>query len=322
MSEENVITDVDSLIDFVLGDEAEAAHHSPGKEDHTAAEEAETTPEVKSDAEEFDPYGDNSSIDFADDSVEEQKEKEGEDAPENAPAEADSAEKKEEKAPEKTTVDYQQEITNLNKRLHDTQKAFHESTERASRLQKRLDELEKKKVSEENDHDDNWFSDADSKEVDSLKQELSDIRKENEALGSQQQEIQQQANLAAWHQAAEPVRQEHADFDELVYEKLEPLLDEETGDARVRQLYMQQQDKTPAGAYKFARSLPMILEMLNDPESFHRKITNFNQEIQKEKVKDSPRKVTGNEALRVMNSADFAEERSSVGRSLVDELFD
>jgi hypothetical protein len=155
-----------------------------------------------------------------------------------------------------------------------------------------------------------------------LKQELSEIQKENETIGSQQQEIQQQANLTAWHQAAEPIRREHADFDELVYEKLEPMLDEKTGDARVRALYMQQQDKTPAGAYKFARSLPMILEMLDDPESFHRKITNFNQEIKKEKIGEPPRKVTGNEAFRGMNSADFAEEKTSASRSLVDELFD
>jgi chromosome segregation ATPase len=323
MSDENVITDVESLVDFVLGDESENDHHSPDTEGNTAETQVpQDAPEVKDDADEFDPYGENEESPFAEDSAENQQDNEHDKPSEQAPATADSAAEKEEKTTQQPEVDYQQEINKLTKRLHDTQKAFHESTERAAQLQKRLDAIEEKsKQSAAEEDGDNWFSDSDNKEVAALKQEISDIQKDNEALGQQQQEIQQQANLAAWHQAAASVRQEHEDFDELVYEKLEPLLDEETGDARVRELYLSQKDLSPAGAYKFARSLPMILEMLNDPEAFHAKIESLKKEV-KSRASDAPvRKVTGNDGLRVMNSADFAEESRSASGSLIDEIF-
>jgi hypothetical protein len=323
MSENVVVNEDESLVDAIFGDAPAEEYHS--REDAKEQLDSPTpspAPEVKDDADEFDPYGENEESPFADDSAEEKKENQEEKAPETAPDKTDSAPDEAKKTPEKTDVDYQQEINNLNKRLHDTQKAFHETSQKAANLQKRLDELENKKSDPAKEDDDDWFSETDSKEVDALKQELSEIKQESEALGNQQQEIQQQANLAAWLKEAAPVREKYADFDELVYKKLEPMLDEENGDPRVRSLYLQQTDLSPEGAYKFAKSLPMILEMLDDPEGFSAKIASLEKEVKQDPSEEkTPRKVTGNEALRVMNSADFAEEKNSEYRSLVDEIF-
>jgi hypothetical protein len=323
MSENVVVSEDESLIDAIFGDAPEADHHSQEEaKQQIESSDPAPAPEVKDDADEFDPYGEKEDSPFFPDSAEEEVTPAEGKAPETAPSKEDSAEKEVGKAPEKNDVDYQQEISKLNKRLHDTQKAFHETSQKAANLQKRLDELESKKNHPEDQDDDNWFKESDNKEVDAIKQELSEIKRESEDLSAQQQEIQQQANLTAWHQAAAPVRAEHADFDELVYEKLEPMLDEETGDARVRALYLQQKDKSPAGAYNFARNLPLILEMLDNPEGFSAKVASLKKEVNPSSPEDkSPRKVTGNEALRVMNSADFAEEKTKGNRSLIDEIF-
>jgi chromosome segregation ATPase len=324
MSEERVITEEESLIDFALGGEDDS-RHSPEAEKETDSETGSNAPEAEDVAETFDPYGDDDSEDsFADDSAEEESKavesKEG-----KAPADADSAEETEAKTPAPAQVDHSQEIANLQKRLHDTQQAMHKATARAADLQKKLDALESKKSTKNSgDSEEDWFSDSDDddKEVTALKQELEEIKKENEDLGNQQQDIQQQANLAAWHNAAAPLRAEHADFDELVYEKLEPLLDPETGDARIRELYLQQKDRTPSGAYKFAKSLPMIFEILENPEAFHAKMHSLD-----EKIKQAPpenktaSKANKKAALDMVNSADFADAPRGQSRSLVDDIF-
>jgi chromosome segregation ATPase len=319
MSEEVFAGDNESIIDRMFGEEKTETPHSRTEEKLDATNDPAPAPEAEKSLETFDPYDDGSDEDFADDSAEEKAEKEDVKADKEAPAPADSAEEKEAQAPQRTAEDYEQEIAKLNKRLHDTQKAYHERSEKASSLEKRIAELENKK-SDTNEEDDNWFSEDDKKEVASLKQELSEIKKENEAFGEQQQEIQQQANLAAWHQAAASVREKHADFDELVYDKLEPMLDEEKGDPRIRALYLQQMDKTPEGAYKFAKNLSLLLELLDNPEGFEARVAN-NATKKENATPEPPRTVQGKEALRNLPSADYAEENTFRTDSLVDKFF-
>jgi hypothetical protein len=320
MSEKNVVSENESMVDAIFGDAQETADHSRSGSATAVTETQETAPDVKDDAADFDPLGEKSEVYFADESAEE-AEKESVERSEKAPEASDSAESKNEKAPEKTAEEYTEEITKLNKRLHDTQKAFHESRERAASLQKKLDEIESKKHSAEAEDDDNWFDDSDDKAVTALKKEISEIKAENESFEAEQEEIQKQVNLTAWHQAAAEVRAKHSDFDEVVYEKFEPLLDEETGDPRVRALYMQQQDKTPAGAYKFAKNLPFILEMLDNPDSFQEKIRSVKDAVKNNNTEETPRKVTGKAGLDMVNSADYPEEKSRSAKSLVDEIF-
>ena len=318
MSDERVITDTESLIDFVMGDENESYHSPQDKEEQKEVSETASPEDVDTDGNTF--HDDDDGF-VADDSQTDSDANGGAEQASSAEQKAPSKEDSAAKAPE-VQVDYQYEINNLHKRLHDTQKAMHEATSRASALQKRLDDLEKskKEKSLENTEDDNWFSDSEDKAVAEIRQELSDIKKENDNLSLQQQDIQQQANLTAWHQAAAPLRQQYADFDELVYEKLEPLLDEKTGDARIRELYMQQQDRSPAGAYKFAKSLPMIREILDNPESFHQKMHTL-EEATKIKKEEPVRRTQGRDAMRMVPSADFAESSQGRTRSLVDEVF-
>lgn len=327
MSEET-IKDVGSLVDFVLGDDSEMDYHSP-KAQEDNAETSELPPEFDSDTESFDLYGeDDEDESFESDSGETPKSDAEKQQPVEAPASADSAVAEEGKAPE-ATVDYQAEIAKLEKRLHDTQKAYHESNARAAEFQKRLENLESKAANDEkkeaSDDDDDWFEDdSEDKKTDSaLKKELNDIRQRSENLEARQEEIQHQANLNAWHTAAAPVRAEHSDFDELVYQKLEPLLDEQTGDPRIRMLYMQQEDRSPAAAYKFARSLSTILEMLDDPDGFHTRMESLKNEIKNvsSEKESQPRAAKGKAALDMVNSAEFADDHKKASRSLVDEIF-
>jgi hypothetical protein len=327
MSEE-IIKDVDSLVDFVLGDDSEMNYHSPEAQDEKA-DVSEMPPEFDSDAELFEPYGeDDDEEEPIDSDSGKQPESEAEkQQPADAPATADSAPSEEVKPEETNTVDYQAEIAKLEKRLHDTQKAYHESNARAAEFQKRLENLESKAANKEKKEasEDDWFEDdsEDEKTDSALKKELNDIRQRSETLEARQEEIQHQANLNAWHTAAAPVRAEHPDFDELVYQKLEPLLDEQTGDSRIRMLYMQQEDRSPAAAYKFARSLSTILEMLDDPDGFHTRMESLKNEIKNaSSIKETqPRAAKGKAALDMVNSAEFADDPKKAPRSLVDELF-
>lgn len=325
MSQETMVVEDESLIDFVLGGDETVSHSPETKKEEASTPEA-TAPKVEVNAEEevFDPYGDDeddSAEIEADDSAKTEEVK----PQEKAPAEADSAEPKEEPVQDTAVEDHSKEIANLNKRLHDTQAAMHKATARAAELQKRLEALEQKKNQGEDPEDapdgEDWFADPDKKEVDALKKELSDIQKDNQDLESQQQDLQQQANLAAWHQAAAPVRAAHADFDELVYDKLEPLLDPEKGDARIRELYMQQKDRTPAGAYKFAKSLPMILEIMENPEAFHAKLHSFEEKINQTPPETNSTRKNNKAALDMVNSAEYAEASRNATVSLVDSVF-
>lgn len=291
MSEE-VNKEFDEMLEDVMGGESHSPETPESAEKSLEAEE-NAAPDAK---ETFDPYGDEEYT-FADDSAQddgEAKKKEG------APEKSDSAPEKKEPAPDAEKIALQTQITNYEKRLHDTQSAMHKANEERARLQKELDELKKRNSAPEEkkeDGDDDWFKDSDTGE-----EKTAELESKIKAVEEKQEQYQQEQALQQWQIEAEKVAAEHEDFNSLVYEKLEPLLDEENGDPAVLAAYTRWKDKSPAGAYEFARRM-------------------FAAETPAEKEeKAAPDPTRGKAGLDRINSADFAEEKRSHS-NMIDEVF-
>jgi hypothetical protein len=218
--------------------------------------------------------------------------------------------------PEDKKTDFDAEIAalkaeneNWKKRFHDTQKAMHKANTEKSELQKKLDAM-LKKADIEDDNDD-WFDEADKKDADTQIPDMEEVKKNLKALEQRQNEYQQELRRQQWLDEAKKFAAEHDDFEELVYEKLEPLLDEESGDAMLRALYLQEEDKSPAGAYNFAKKLFDYKAKINSkaaPEPETKEVPKTNQQAR------------GKAGLDRLNSADFPEEKKTY-TNVVDEVF-
>jgi hypothetical protein len=218
--------------------------------------------------------------------------------------------------PEDKKTDFDAEIAalkaeneNWKKRFHDTQKAMHKANTEKSELQKKLNAM-LKKADIEDDNDD-WFDEADKKDADTQIPDMEEVKKNLKALEQRQNEYQQELRRQQWLDEAKKFAAEHDDFEELVYEKLEPLLDEESGDAMLRALYLQEEDKSPAGAYNFAKKLFDYKEKINSkaaPEPETKEVPKTNQQAR------------GKAGLDRLNSADFPEEKKTY-TNVVDEVF-
>lgn len=218
--------------------------------------------------------------------------------------------------PEDKKTDFDAEIAalkaeneNWKKRFHDTQKAMHKANTEKSELQKKLDAM-LKKADIEDDNDD-WFDDADKKDADTQIPDMEEVKKNLKALEQRQNEYQQELMRQQWLDEAKKFAAEHDDFEELVYEKLEPLLDEESGDAMLRALYLQEEDRSPAGAYNFAKKLFDYKAKINSkaaPEPETKEVPKTNQQAR------------GKAGLDRLNSADFPEEKKTY-TNVVDEVF-
>lgn len=222
--------------------------------------------------------------------------------PEDRPAPegdvSDSAEPAKDSAPVPQESALQEEVKTLQKRFHDTQRAMHEAKTENANLRKELESLKTQRAAEED-----WFSESDAARVEALETELQESDKNLEELETEQSDIEERAAIAIWDAAAAQVQAEHTDFDEVVYEKFVPLLDEQSGNAQVRQMWLQQTDKSPAAAYAFAKKVEDLLLMQNDPEAYRAKIRS---EIEREQNinNEETNTVTGKEGLDLLNSAD------------------
>ena len=227
---------------------------------------------------------------------------------------------KEQTAPEKDPEELKQEVANLQKRLHDTQAAMHKATTERAALQKELDALKAKKENE-----DDWFSDSDAnreKELeDSLKKADEDIARQQ----AEQNELKSQEAASVWDAAAAPVIKEHPDFEDVMYLKFAPLLDEKTGNQQVIKAWNELKDKSPASAYEFAKQQLDILEFQRDPKAYKENLlkTNKNKppedDEEDEDDDDVPR---GKDGLDMLNSEDVRTpnlRRSEV--SFIDDVF-
>jgi chromosome segregation ATPase len=215
-------------------------------------------------------------------------------APETEKVE-DSAEKK---YPDLKAM--QEEIANLSKRLHDTQSAMHRATEERSKLEKELNALKSKEVDE-----DDWFSEEDKERSEQLEGDLKKSDEELSKLEGEKTSIEVKAAEAIWDAAAAKVIAEHPDFEEVVYGKLAPMIDENNTAPeakRVRELYMSMSDRSPAAAYKFAKELEDRLLMDSDPEAYKQKVRS---EVERE-YRGENLNIEGKEGLDLLNSADGA----------------
>ncbi len=201
------------------------------------------------------------------------------------------------KEPEIDVAALQQEIATLNKRLHDTQSAMHKATGEKAELQKELDSLKKKQADE-----DDWFSEDDKNRVTELEAALEKADKDLAAQDEQAKELARQKAVSEWDAAAAPVIKEHPDFNHVMYEKLVPLLDPQTGNPQVRTAWEALEDKSPASQYAFAKKQLDILEFQQDPEAYKKKLRKgFNEDPSDFDGGEEP--ITGKEGLDMLQSA-------------------
>lgn len=231
-------------------------------------------------------------------------------APEGSNGSDDSAQNN---APDVSAM--QAEIANLQKRLHDTQSAMHKATEERSKYEKELNELKAKKEDE-----DDWFSEEDAEKSEQLESDLKKSDEQLSQLDAEKNSIENKAAEAIWDAAAAKVIAEHPDFEEVVYGKLAPLLDDENNDPeakKTRELYMSLPDKSPASAYKFAKELEDRLLMQSDPEAYRQKVRS---EIEREITGKDSNNVEGKDGLDLLNSADYVNIVSSPSENVLDFL--
>jgi chromosome segregation ATPase len=296
MSEE-VNKDFDEMLEDVLGGADETADHSPEAEDTEKSFEAEETAAPESEGETAVEAEEPSESDSAQDEGEAK-------GAEGAPA-TDSVPEVKEPSPDAEKTALQEEVTNYKKRLHDTQEAMHKANEERAKLQKELDDLRKQsEKQEETPGGDNWF--AEEEPADNKSAELESKIK---AVEEKQEAFQREQAVMNWQKEAENFAKDHSDFNELVYDKLEPLLDETSGDPAVLAAYMRWQDKTPSGAYEFAKKFFGIEE----------KLTGAPQKTEQE-AKASIDPTKGKAGLDRMNSAEFAEPKREAG-NMIDDVF-
>jgi hypothetical protein len=287
--------DLSEIVDNMLDGQEDFQDHSQSDatEEQTAAEQ-NAAPDEK---------------DFTEDLSDSAQDEKSAEETDGTPPDGDSE-------PEDKKTDFDAEIAalkaeneNWKKRFHDTQKAMHKANTEKSELQKKLDAM-LKKADIEDDNDD-WFDEADKKDADTQIPDMEEVKKNLKALEQRQDEYQQELRRQQWLDEAKKFAAEHDDFEELVYEKLEPLLDEESGDAMLRALYLQEEDRSPAGAYNFAKKLFDYKEKINSkaaPEPETKEVPKTNQQAR------------GKAGLDRLNSADFPEEKKTY-TNVVDEVF-
>lgn len=300
---ENEINDLDGVLNEVIGGE-------PGTADHSQENVSETEKSLEADKpappetkEVFDPYGEDENS-FVEDSGRDEGEKDKVES--EPPVKGDSPPENKDNAPDAEMAALRKELANYEKRLHDTQKAMHEAKAERAAMQKELEEL-RKKPSDGKEGDDDWFGNDKSPQS-------ADVEEKIKGLEQQQEQIQQDMLKQQWLNDASSFAATHTDFNELVYKKLEPLLDEQTGDPRIRAIYLTQEDRSPAAAYEFARKLPGLLAVLDGKQE----VPESKEQVAEPESSDTP--VRGKDGLDRFASADFPESRPKVG-NLVDEVF-
>lgn len=303
MSEE-VNKEFDEMLEDVMGGVLDVEDLSPDTEDgedksleakENAAPEAEET---------FEPFGEEEYT-FADDSAHDEGKEE---KPDGTPEKTDSEPEAKEPVPDAEKIALQEKIANYEKRLHDTQSAMHKANEERAKLQKELDALKNKKADNpDSGDDDNWFKD--DSDTDAADGKTAELESKIEALENQQKQYQQDQVVNQWKAEADKFAASHEDFNNLVYEKLEPMLDETSGDPAVLAAYMRWQDKTPAGAYEFAKKFFGIEEKLTAPQNKNDK-----------EVKPATDPTKGKAGLDRINSAEFSEPKRQ-SSNMIDEVF-
>lgn len=213
------------------------------------------------------------------------------------PAKADSGEDAgKDGAEANETQVLQAALERLDKRLKDTQRRLHDECARRAELQKELDSMQEDGGG---DADDDWFADKAGKSDrrKEVEKELADSDERLRQLDEETRKDTEDANVQRWDQAAALVERQHPDFKEKVYGYLGDFIDEQSGkyDAAIHKSWLRQEDKSPAGAYKFATELKRKLEYLDNPDKLR-------DEIRRE-IETGSAAPTGRVGLDMVNSA-------------------
>ena len=297
--------EIESFFDELEG--GEETSHSP---------EAEEKAPEESNADELIPEEDD---EFSEDSVdsetgaeESQGKEESEDPEKNA----------KETAPVKSGLEEENarlkgELEGLRKRFHDTQSAMHKATGERSKLQKELDELKAKR-----ENSDDWFSEEDAGREKELESALKKNAEETERVAAQAEELAKEEREAAWDAAVSEVKKTHPDFEQIVYDGLVPLLDEQTGNPQVRKAWLEMQDKSPLATYQFARRVKEIFDFQRDPEGYRDRLRKEIENEMRTRNTSEFESPTGKAGLDMVQSMDFPEEKENRGTiSFVDDVF-
>jgi chromosome segregation ATPase len=287
---ENTNNDLSETIDSIIDGNAEMQGHSQGTDDYQQSLSENAAP------------GDN----YPDSAQDDGNVKNAQDTPQNG----DSVSNAKQTDLDAEIAALKAENENLKKRFHDTQQAMHKANSERSDLQKQLDALK-----QNDNEDDDWFRDSDN-DVEGQDSKINQLKEKIKELENRQNTDQQELRRQKWIDDAEKFAKDHEDFEELVYKRLEPLLSEETGDPMLRTLYLQQEDKSPEGAYNFAKKLFGMKDKLNTDVQ-----NNVSQEAEQTNLQKTNQHAKGKAGLDRINSADFPESRKNIYTNVVDEVF-
>lgn len=178
-------------------------------------------------------------------------------------------------------------------------------------LTKQKAELESKlaKLKSSRDGDD-WFGEEDHDDLEKAEKELAEVTDKLTAAGEKGEKARREKAAAFWDREERLARKEHADFDEVVYEKFAPLLDAETGDPGVIAAWNGAKDKSPKGCYAFAKKVMAFQDWVNGGGMSSPAGT---QEPKSE--------VRGKAGLDLLNSATGPAETGNQSGDVIDRLF-
>lgn len=285
-----------SFIDDVFAG-GEDSSHSPEEKDETLLPDNPDTPdpgdELIPDDEDDDPFETDSPSEDSKDTTQPE-------AQENAEATQTVPEQDKE---------LEQEIATLRKRLHDTQAAMHRATSERARLAKELEELKAREKD-----DDDWFGEDDKSRVKELEK---NIQLSDDEIARHTTEAKQIAE-EQWDKAAAPVIKAHPDFEEIVYNRLVPLLNPNSGNAAIYNEWLKMADKSPAATYSFAKKALEMIEFQRDPEAYKKRIREDALKTAATVKEEAP---TGKEGLDFLPSADMPGSSRERTKSFVDAVF-
>lgn len=210
----------------------------------------------------------------------------------------------------------QSEVETLRKRLKDTQSAFHQKAE----LLKQRDELLRQRDESERheEDDDDWFGEDDRRHRQELDSRITETDRKLADLDSQVADDAKTSNLAAWEAAEGPVRKEHSDYDEIVYDFVGEAVFSEKADPEIKRQYEGLKDKSPKAVYEFGKRIKTYAEIARDPEAYRKKVRD---EVYRE-MKGEETSPVGRRGLNGINSADApTAEDNDVGESFVNSIF-
>jgi len=221
------------------------------------------------------------------------------------------------KAQEEELTRLRQENETLSKRLHDTQKAYHQKSEEI----KKLDELREKKdkLDKKKSDDDDWFSDADEKELKTVTDDLEAQKRRVQDLDVQVEHTDRDQNLKEWERLCAPLRAEHKDFDDVI-DYIGNLVVEGSGktNAAVKARYDAMQDKSPKAVYELGLRIRREEEFSRDPDAYEKRIR---ESVLKEHESKEPPVPRGKQGLDMVNSAIQDPSSRQEPKGFVDSLF-